>query len=192
MSTTRKVVIVTAVTIAVVAVALVAISLVQTYGGTPIIIKGGSSAEPATSITFSEDPGSGPSHPIEGEIAAIKLVGASGKCMVYHLWTWAWVDIQVTTDPPAYRISADDKDWSDLKTVFDNSVFTASGTRKFVSNQPSNITQLTIDPGAFASCTDKENNKMAECPKEFPSPEWPATELSGIEITINPSAASCP
>lgn len=188
--TTKNVVIVTAVAIAAVAAVALVVVLVKTYGGTPIIIKGGSSAEPATSIIFSEDPGSGPSHPIEGEIAAIKLVGASGKCMVYHLWEWAWVDIQVTTDPPAYKITADDKDWSELKTVFDNSVFTASG-KKFVSNQPSNITHLTIDPGAFAHCTDNADNKMAECPIEFPNADWPAADLSGIEITINPSAASC-
>lgn len=188
---TRNVVIVTAVTIAAVAAIALVVVLVKTYGGTPIIIKGGSSAEPATSITFSEDPGTGPSHPIEGEIVAIKIVGASKNCMVYHLWSWALVDIQVTTDPPAYKISADDENWSELKTVFDNSVFTAGANKSFISNQPSTITSFTIDPGLFAECTDQGDNKLAECPNEFPNSEWPATELSGIEITINPLAAKC-
>lgn len=190
---TRNVVIATAVTIAVVVAIVVVVVLVQeSLGGTPIIIKGGTAAEPLTTVKFNEDPGSGPSHPVKGEIQNIKIVAPSGNCMVYKFSEWSLVDLDVTTDPDAYKISADDEIGSGLETYFEN--YTAGANSTFSSDQASRITSFTIGVGILSpspSCTDKGNNPI-ECPKEFPNDQWPAPELSGIQITINPMPASCP
>jgi hypothetical protein len=112
--------------------------------------------------------------------------------MGYKFSDWALVDLDVTTDPDAYKISADDEFLSGLKTYFEN--YKAEANATFNSNEPSRITKLTIDVGFLSpspSCTDKENNPI-ECQKEFPNDQWPATDLSGIQITINPLSAKCP
>jgi hypothetical protein len=190
---TRKVVIVTAIAIAALVVIAVVVVLVQeSLGGTPIIIKGGSAAEPATTVKFYEDPGSGPNHPVKGEIQYIQILAPTGNCMGYKFSDWSLVDLDVTTDPDAYKISADDEIGSSLETYFNN--YTAGANSTFSSDQPSRITKLTIDVGLLSpspSCTDKGNNPI-ECPKEFPNDQWPATDLSGVQITINPMTPKCP
>ena len=112
-----NVVIVTAVTIAAVVAIVVVVVLVQeSLGGTPIIIKGGSAAEPLTTVKFNEEPGSGPSHPVKGEIQYIQILAPTGNCMVYKFSDWSSVvNLDVTTDPDAYKISADDEIGSGLK-----------------------------------------------------------------------------
>ncbi|HZI87054.1 MAG TPA: hypothetical protein VFD48_09480 [Pyrinomonadaceae bacterium] len=188
---TRNVVIVTAVTIAAVVAIVVVVVLVQeSLGGTPIIIKGGSAAEPLTTVKFNEEPGSGPNHPVKGEIQYIQILAPTGNCMVYKFSDWSLVDLDVTTDPDAYKISADDEIGSGLETYFEN--YKAEANSTFNSNEASRITKFTIGVGFLSpspSCTDKDNNPI-ECPKEFPNQEWP--DLSGIQITINPLSPKCP
>lgn len=190
---TRNVVIVTAVTIAVVvAIVVVVVILQESLGGTPIIIKGGSAAEPLTTVKFNEDPGSGPSHPVKGEIQYIQLLAPTGNCMVYKFDDLSLVDLDVTTDPDAYKISVDDEVFSGLETYFEN--YDAAANATFKSKQPSTITELYIGTRWLTpspSCTDQGNNPI-DCPEKFPNDKWPATDLSGIQITINPSSPKCP
>lgn len=180
MSPKKKAVIITSMAAAgLVAIVLIVACQRQRFAGTPIIIKGGSTAQPVE-ITGEIPSTKDKEHVVDGKYTSIIVTGNMGKCMIYKFDDDDHFSISLKTEPDVEEVYVDERGFDYVGIKFDEKDrFTYSGS-KFTSNSPLKVTSLSIDVPS-ASCTD-EAGSSPTCPTKFPNGSW--SDLGNLIVTL--------
>lgn len=191
---TQKVAIITAATIAaLIAIALIAVNLLDTYGGTPIIIKGSSEPNQNVVVSFNDPPaGTGNTLKVDGGFHTAKVTDATGRCIIYDFTSilcWA-NEIELTTSSNAgvNRVDVYDTTFDGIETTFDKDNFDGkppANPKEFKSRDYRVVTGLNIVGKSLSNPTCRDKNGPTSCYEKWP-------DLKGLEITIDSVNPSCP
>lgn len=186
MSPKTKAAVITAAAVA--GVAIVVVVVLNSYGGTPIIIKGYS---PEGSYLVLEQgfppPEEKPDHSVSGEPTSIKLTSAPSKCLVYNFGIFDDFKIDLKTQPAYDELLIDDTDWwPSVGLKFIEGRFNYADP-KYTSKEERVIQSLAIEASG-AKCKTSGGAEVDPCPTSFPN-----TWVSYVELTIEVGDdASCP